>query len=190
VMIAQRPEGAAPAVLASAERLPFVNGSFDAAMAIITLHHWADVEAGLREMVRVARRRVVLVTFDPEVWPEHWIVRDYLPEVLTHIAPVFPSLSRVLATLPPAAVEPLPAPRDCTDRMFATLWARPEEYLDPRIRAATSAWRQLPPAAVERALDRLGGDLASGSWDERYGHLRTTPALDVGLRLVRVELRC
>jgi SAM-dependent methyltransferase len=188
VMIAQRPPDAAPAVQANAEALPFLDGKFDAAMAILTLHHWSDVDAGLAELVRVARRRVVIVTFDPGTWGDQWIVRDYIPEILDDTYDWKPSIARILDALPSATVEVLPAPRDCTDRMFATLWARPEEYLDPRIRAATSVWHQLPPEASARALDRLARDLASGAWDERYGHLRTTPEWDVGLRLIRAEL--
>jgi SAM-dependent methyltransferase len=188
IMIRQRPPGAAKAVQAVAEELPFADDSFDAAMAILTLHHWSDVEAGLAEMIRVARRRVVVVTFDDDVWAEQWIVRDYLPEVMTCFEPSFPSVRRVLGTLPEAVVQPLLAPRDCTDRMFATLWARPEQYLDPHVRAATSIWYQLPPAVSARALARLRDDLASGAWDGRNGHLRTAPSWDVGLRLIRAEL--
>jgi SAM-dependent methyltransferase len=188
VMIAQRSPGSAPAVQARAEELPFPDDSFDAAMAIVTLHHWSDVDAGLAELVRVARRRVVVVTFDPRVWADQWIVRDYLPEIMRSPAAKSPSLQQVLDALPAATVEPLLAPRDCTDRMFATLWARPEEYLDPRIRAATSVWHQLPEAVSTRALEQLRRDLDSGAWDERYGYLRTTQQWDVGLRLIRAEL--
>jgi SAM-dependent methyltransferase len=188
VMIGQRSPEAAPAVQASAENLPFSDASFDAAMAILTLHHWHDVDAGIAELVRVARRRVVIVTFDPTAWADQWIVRDYLPEILERSSDWKPTIARVLGALPGATVEVLPAPRDCTDRMFATLWARPEEYLDPRTRAATSVWHELPPEVSARALERLAADLASGAWDERYGHLRTTPEWDVGLRLIRAEL--
>jgi SAM-dependent methyltransferase len=188
VMIAQRPAGASPAVQAVAEALPFEDDSFDAALAIITLHHWSDVEAGIAEMVRVARRRVVIVGFDSELWSSQWVVRDYVPEVAAWRHLKEPSLRRVLAALPPATVEPILVPNDCTDRMFATLWARPEQYLDERVRAATSVWDQLPPEVTERALGRLRRDLESGAWDERYGHLRSLPELDVGLRLVRAEL--
>jgi SAM-dependent methyltransferase len=187
VMIAQRPPGAAPAVQANAEDLPFQDAEFDAAMAILTLHHWSDVDAGLGEMVRVARRRVVIVTFDLDVWAELWIVRDYLPELVRRVQRD-PSIADLLDALPTATVQPLLAPRDCTDRMFSTLWARPEEYLDPRVRQATSTWHLIPPAIVAQALDRLAGDLASGAWDRRYQHLRTTPEWDVGLRLVSAEL--
>jgi SAM-dependent methyltransferase len=188
VMIAQRPAGSAPAVQAVAEALPFEDDSFDAALAILTLHHWSDVEAGLAEMVRVARRRVVIVGFDSELWSSQWIVSDYVPEVARWRRLKEPSLARVLSALPPATVETLLVPGDCTDRMFATLWARPEQYLDPEVRAATSVWDQLPAEVTERALDGLRRDLESGEWDRRYGHLRTTPELDVGLRLVRAEL--
>ena len=188
VMIAQRPRGAAPAVQAVAEQLPFADNSFDAVMAILTLHHWDDLAAGLAEMMRVARRRVVIVTFDFEVANDQWIVRDYLPEAVTSNARWIPSIGRVLDELPTATVQPMLVPRDCTDRMFATLWGRPEQHLDPRVRDATSIWHQLPPQAAARALGKLRRDLASGAWDERYGHLRKAPTWDVGLRLIRAEL--
>ncbi|HEU0304774.1 MAG TPA: methyltransferase domain-containing protein [Gaiellaceae bacterium] len=187
LMIAQRSPGAAPAVRAAAEGLPFDDGSFDAGMAILTLHHWSDVESGLRELARVVTRRIVVVTFDPEVWREQWIVRDYLPEIMDDVSS-YPSPARVAKVLPVAEVRPLLAPRDCTDRMFATLWARPELYLDPQVRAGTSVWHELPRGVSDRALAQLRLDLASGAWDERYGHLRTTPEWDVGLRLIRAEL--
>lgn len=188
VMIGQRAPGAAPVVQAVAEDLPFADKSFDAAMAILTLHHWSDVVAGLKEMLRVAQRRIVIVTFDLDVAHDHWIVRDYLPEIVAPNVRSFPTMSELVEVLPSALVQPLRAPGDCTDRMFATLWARPEEYLDPRVRAATSAWEQVSPGTAARAVRHLRRDLASGAWDERYGHLRSTPDLDVGLRLIRAEL--
>ncbi len=188
-MIAQRANDAAPAVQAAAEKLPFSDCSFDAALAMMTIHHWRDLEAGLAEMVRVARRRVVVVTFDPEVNARLWIVQDYLgPELGEASYRLLPPLERVLRALPAAAVHSIPCPNDCTDRMFATLWARPEQYLDPEVRAGTSIWSQLPPTAGARALERLARDLESGAWDKRYGHLRTTSTWDVGFRLIVAEL--
>jgi SAM-dependent methyltransferase len=181
VMIAQRPPGSAPVVQATAEQLPFDDDSFDAVMAVLTLQHWDDVAAGLAEMVRVAGDRVVIVTYDPERTRELWITRDYLPE-----APLPPSIDEILEGLPPAEVRPLPVPNDCSDRMFQTLWARPEEHLDPGVRAATSIWHLVPRAAVDRAVSSLKHDLATGKWDDRHGHLRTMPEYDVGLRLIRV----
>ena len=170
-MIAQRPADAAPVVQAVAEALPFADDSFDATLAVLTIHHWAHPAAGLAEMARVARKRVVVVTFDFDVNDELWIVRDYLPEAADFHADL-PSLASILDELPSARVEFLLAPRDCSDRMFAALWGRPEEYLAARVRAGASIWQQIPESVTERALDRLRGDLASGAWDERYGHLR------------------
>jgi SAM-dependent methyltransferase len=188
VMIAQRPEGAAPAVLAAAEQLPFSDDSFDAAMAIITLHHWDDVGAGLRELRRVARRRVVIVTFDPALEADLWIARDYIRRHVVRTFSTLPPIGLVLETFPEAEVRPLPIPNDCSDRMFAALWGRPEEYLDPDVRAATSVWQRLPADVVARAIDDLRRDLASGAWDRRHGYLRTTPEYDAGLRLITSEL--
>lgn len=187
-MIAQRPPGAPQAVQGVAERLPFPDDSFDTATAILTVHHWDDVEAGLAELRRVARRRVVVVTLDAHVCNELWIVRDYLPEAAALNLRTLPPLPRLLEALPAATVQTLPVPHDCADRMFAALWARPEAYLDPRIREAASIWHRLPEAASARALGRLRRDLDSGAWDERHGHLRTRATWDVGLRLLRAEL--
>jgi SAM-dependent methyltransferase len=78
VMIAQRPADAAPAVVAAAERLPFVDGSFDAAMALHTVHHWSDPAAGLAELRRVAGR-VVVVAGDAGVIDRLWLTAEYFP---------------------------------------------------------------------------------------------------------------
>ena len=62
VMIRQRSDGAAPVVRAVAEHLPLCANAVDAALAVLTVHHWSDVEAGVAEMIRVVRRRIVILT--------------------------------------------------------------------------------------------------------------------------------
>jgi SAM-dependent methyltransferase len=188
LMIAQRPPEAAPAIRAAAEALPLGDQAVDAAMAVLTMQHWDDLEAGVRELVRVARRRVVLVTMDVEVLAQLWLFRDYLPETAADHAARFPSIRRLLGLLPNAATAVIPVPRDCADGFMAAFWGRPEAYLDPRIRVATSPWHLLAPETVDRALDRLERDLASGEWDRRHGDLRRRQELDVGLRLVVADL--
>ena len=79
-MIRQRPTAAAPVVQASAESLPFADGAFDAAMAILTIHHWSDIAQGLAELRRVTRGPVVLLTFDP-AHRGNWLA-DYFPELI------------------------------------------------------------------------------------------------------------
>jgi SAM-dependent methyltransferase len=188
VMIAQRPPGSSRVVQGDAEHLPFEDNSFDAAMAVITVHHWTHVRAGIAEMLRVSRERVIVVCFDYEQMADYWVVRDYLPEAPT-LTDCYPSVPELLGLLPGSTVDVVAVPSDCTDRMFVALWARPELHLDPDVRSATSVWHQVPPSAAERAIEQLRRDLASGEWDRRYGHLRRTRELDVGLRLIRLELR-
>jgi SAM-dependent methyltransferase len=184
VMIAQRPADAAPVVQGSAEALPFEEDSFDAAMAIITVQHWADPAAGLAEMSRVARERIVVLSFDPAPLADLWMVREYFPRLLEIHAELMPPLAGLLELLPGASVEAVPIPRRCEDGFFCALWDRPEMHLDPEVRRGSSVWHLLPPGEAERGLAALRTDLESGAWDERYGHLRGTAELDVGLRLI------
>lgn len=191
VMIAQRPPGAAPVVRARAEALPFDDDSFDAAMAIITVHHWDDAAAGLAEMRRVARDRVVVLSFDAPALAGMWMVRDYVPRLLEIHEEMMGPFAELAAALPGARVEPVPIPRDCTDAFWCALWDRPELHLDPELRRGSSGWQVMEAAelaAAEQGIEALRADLASGAWDERHGHLRDAAELDVGLRLLVAEL--
>ena len=182
-MIAQRPPEAAPAVRASAEALPFEDGSFDAAMAVLTVHHWPDREAGLAELRRVSRDRVVVVAFDPAPVRDFWMVRDYFPAIAgLHAERI--SSAALAAELRAAGLETIPIPRDCTDLFFAALWARPELVLDPDVVRPMWVWQSLSEEDRRAGSERLAADLASGAWEERNGHLREEAEHDVGLRLI------
>jgi len=187
-MIAQRPPGSAPVVQAEAESLPFQADSFDAALAILTIHHWKDVPAGLAELRRVARDRVVLLTVDPEVLVALWMSRDYWPETIELESGRMPTMGELEANLPAPTAVPVPVPRDCTDGFAIAYWGRPEAILDPAVRQASSNWHGISAEATERGLRQLEKDLESGEWDRRYGCLRAQDSLDVGLRLVVAEL--
>lgn len=188
VMIAQRPASAARAIEGVAEDLPLEDDSVDATMGVFTLQHWEDVDRGLSEVLRVTRKRVVLLTLDLDVTGEMWLCRDYLPEIVEHDREAFPMLGELRAVLPDVDVQAVPVPADCTDGFCVALWSRPEAHLDPEVRRASSIWHDLPPATIERGLGRLRRDLADGTWDGRYGDLRTQATLDVGLRLVTAEV--
>lgn len=187
-MIAQRPPGAAAAVQASAESLPFDDDSFDAAMAVLTAHHWADLDAGLAEMQRVARERIVIVTFDSVALEDLWITADYFPEMLGLKRPSGASSRDLVRKLPGATSSPIPVPRDCTDHFFAALWARPKLLFDEEIVQPMWVWQSISEASRRAGRERLAADLDSGAWEQRYGHLREREELDVGLRLVVREL--
>lgn len=184
VMLAQRRPGAAPAVRAVAEHLPFPDAHFDAAAAVLTIHHWADWRAGIAELTRVARR-VVILTWDPDHLPGFWLTEEYLPEATTAMAQITtPSLSELVAALGGGSVTPVPIPSDCADGFFAAYWARPESYLDPVVRAGISCFALLDDVLVAARMERLDADLSSGAWDARHGHLRDGGERDLGYRLV------
>ena len=179
-MIRQRPRAAARAIQADAMRLPFKDGSFDASLAILTVHHWRDRQRGLEELRRVARERVVILTWDPE-HPGFWLVRDYLPHIVEIDRRDFPTLREIGNALGPVESEVLAIPADCKDGFLGAYWRRPAAYLDPRVRAAISIFSKVDAGA---ALARLEADLADGTWLSRYGELLARSELDVGYRLI------
>jgi SAM-dependent methyltransferase len=183
-MIRQRPPGAARCIQASAEALPFADASFDAVMAVLTIHHWSDRAAGFAEMRRVARRRVVVLTWDPAFAEAIWMTAEYLPEAVDLDRHRFPTPAELARLLPGLEVRAIPIPHDCTDGFYGAFWRRPEAYLDPQVRAGISVLAQLPPAVVDRGVAQLAADLRSGRWAERHAALLTAEALDLGYRLV------
>jgi SAM-dependent methyltransferase len=184
VMLAQRPPGAAPAVQASAERLPFADDAFDAALAVLTMHHWSDWRAGIAELRRVARERIVLLTFDPDFIDRYWLVRDYLPEIAVLDEGRFPSLATLAEAMGGAGATPVPIPDDCTDGFLCAFWKRPLAYLDPAVRANISSLAVLPAHVVDPAMAGLQRDVADGSWAERNADLLDRDAADFGYRLL------
>jgi SAM-dependent methyltransferase len=180
-MRAQRPRER-PALDATAERLPFDDDSFDAAMATITIHQWADADAGLKELRRVSRGPVVILTFDADAMRRFWL-NDYVPEMIAGERARYPAIDHVAALLGAQVVE-VPIPFDCSDGFAEAFYGRPEALLDPAVRRAQSAWAFGSTAANEHGLGRLQTDLATGDWDARHGSLRTTPEFAGSLRLI------
>jgi SAM-dependent methyltransferase len=183
VMIAQRPPGAAPAVQASAEALPFDDASFDAAMAVLTLHHWSDIRGGCAELRRVARDRVVVFSWDPTYVGRMWLGPEYFPDYMRQDAEGFPSLAEQADALE-AEVESVPIPWDCRDGFFSAFWRRPEAYLDPAVRAGISTLAKRSEDELAEGLARLRADLESGGWARRHADLLERDELDLGYRLL------
>ncbi|MEV7092288.1 class I SAM-dependent methyltransferase [Amycolatopsis sp. NPDC051045] len=181
-MIRQRPAAAAPVVRAVAEALPFAAGTFDAALAVLTVHHWGDWRRGLAELCRVARRQVVLA-YDTRLHNDFWLVREYVPEVAS-LELRRPSAPEIAAELGASSVTVLPVPWDFTDGVFPAYWRRPEAYLDPAVRRSCSALAQTAPAAVDRGIARLRADLESGRWQAEHADLLGLPEWDAGFRLI------
>jgi SAM-dependent methyltransferase len=180
-MIAQRPAGSAPVIQASATDLPFGDASVDAALSVLSLHHWPDQARGLAELVRVARERVVLLTWDPAA-PRFWLVEEYFPEIRAIDRPLFPTLGELGQALGPIEVEPFLVPADCHDGFLGAYWRRPEAYLDAGVRGAISTFTKLRD--VEAGVARLRRDLADGTWRRRHADLLERAEVDLGYRLV------
>jgi SAM-dependent methyltransferase len=186
-MRAQRSEGLPPAVDAIAEQLPFADDSFDAAMTTFSVHQWRDVEAGLREMRRVTRGPVVILTCDPSRVEEFW-VREYAPEVLATEARRYPALETLAAGLSGrVANHSVAIPQACTDGFTEAYYGRPERLLDAEAQLACSAWSLVEPAVIARFTHQLTVDLLEGTWDAQHGALRTLPQYEGSLVLVVSE---
>ena len=186
VMIAQRDSRLPPAILGGAFPLPLEDQSMDAAMAILTIHHWdEDQERGVREMRRVARGPVVILTFDPEVSARMWLMADYLPEVAELDRRIFPT-TEALARWLGAGVDVLEVPiaRDTPDWTLGSFWAHPERVIDAQARNSTSGFARMRPEVINRVVEAVAHDLHEGTWDARHGHLRDLDEYDAGLRLL------
>jgi len=188
VMIRQRPAGAAPCRQGSAEALPLETKSVDAAMTVLSAHHWTDLERGLSEMARVARKRAVLFTWVPDAVP-FWLVDDYFPEMHADDRRIFPSAINLAEKMErlvgPVQMTTVLIPHDCTDT-YRAYWRRPECYLNPDIRSSMSAFAWID---AEAGLAKLRADLSNGRWAEHNRHLLTLDELDLGYRIVCSEIR-
>jgi SAM-dependent methyltransferase len=180
-MISQRPGDAAPCVRGSAESLPFGVGTYDAAMAVLTIHHWSDWRLGLREMRRVARRRIVLLTIDTEVF-DFWLTRDYFPDLMNLDRKIMPKLTELASELGQFQATPVLVPHDCTDGFLGAYWRRPSTYLDPDARRSMSSFAKID---AEAGLRQLALDLESGVWRTRNADLLARETLNIGYRLLR-----
>lgn len=181
-MIAQRAPGSAPVVRGFAERLPFADGSFEAVMAVLTVHHWVDFRAGLRELCRVAPRRVVLA-YEPEVSRAFWLLDDYLP-ALAKLEDGRPLVRDVVEGVGGARVEEVPVPHDCIDGFMGAFWRRPAAYLNEAVQRSISSFALVPASELQSGLERLAAELASGEWDRRHADLMDRGELDLGYRLI------
>lgn len=179
-MIGQRPASDATVIQASAENLPFGDKSFDAAMAVLTIHHWSDKERGVAEMRRVTRGKIVFLTYDPS-FRGFWLA-EYFPALVSLDEGQMPTMADFARWLGPISVSSVPVPHDCTDGFLAGYWRRPAAYLDERVRTAMSCFWAM--GDVSEGLAKLANDLESGEWERRHGHFAGLESLDCGYRLL------
>jgi SAM-dependent methyltransferase len=183
-MRSQRPKNIPPAIRGSSDLIPFDDQSFDASMAMITIHHWSDLHQGLRELRRVTRNQILILTFDPDALDTFWNAQ-YFPELIAIEKRRYPSFGQLQKYLGGSVdIEPVSIPLHCTDGFQEAFYGRPECFLDPNIRKSQSAWGFLHPGEEEKLVKRLEDDLNSGAWDQKFGHLRSQDYYIGSLRLL------
>jgi SAM-dependent methyltransferase len=185
-MLRQRRVGSAPAVQAVAERLPLRDNCVSAATAVLTIHHWTNLSRGLDELGRIARDRVVILTWDPDA-PAFWLTEEYFPAMVDRDRQRFPRTSDLFNGLGKVKVQVVPVPHDCIDGFLGAYWRRPHAYIDSATRSGMSGFSGI--TGVDAGLARLQRDLESGDWARRFGHLLDCDTLDVGYRLVIADLQ-
>ena len=79
-------------------------------------------------------------------------------------------------------VEPVPIPLLCTDGFNEAYYGRPEKLLDEGARLANSAWAFVDKATSDGYVAHLRRDLEDGTWDAKYGPLRTQPTYEGALQ--------
>ena len=176
-MIKQRQANTAPAIQAFAELLPFKDNSFSHSMTVLSMHHWRDRAAAFDEIKRVTTERFIALTWDPEAAP-FWLTEEYFPEIYEIDRSIFPSLKELKRHFPDIHFYPLAIPANCLDGFTAAYWARPEAYLNAKVRAMMSSFSRINN--LNDGLEKLKADLQSGFWHQKYAHLLNLKQLDVG----------
>ncbi len=171
-------------VQASAESLPFRDGVVDSVLAVLTLHHWNDIDRGLKECARTSRGAVTLLTWDPES-PGFWLTQEYFPEILELDRKIFPSIEQLRQCLGPIEVKPVEIPADCTDGFLGAYWHRPEAYLSESVRSGMSSFARV--GDLDGGLQQLRRDMVTGVWQRAHRKLQSLETCDLGYRLVRTK---
>jgi hypothetical protein len=153
-------------------------------MAAVTVHQWKDQDRGLRELRRVSRGPVVILTFDGARLGDFWLAR-YAPELIEAERARYPAIGHICDVLGgTSTVTAVPIPIDCVDGFTEAFYARPERFLLKEVRRSQSAWGFVSADEEHGAVEHLRNDLESGGWDRRYGHLRVQPVYLGSFRLI------
>ncbi len=177
-----------PAINAKADSLPFDDNSFDASMAMVTVHHWPDMKKGLSELKRVSKNNVVIMTFDPNCLNDFWNA-EYFPEVIEVEKKRYPTNDFIVECLGETCdIVSIPIPFDCVDGFQEAFYGRPEAFLSKEVRLNQSAWGFLPQGMEDKIVKRLADDLESGNWDKKYGKHRELTEFTCALKLIVAHL--
>ena len=174
---------------AGAEKIPLADNSVDGAVVMLALHHFKNIEAGIKEINRITRSgKIVIFAFEQEKIPDFWLT-DYFPYFIRDTIDTFPSTQKIAQLLAEitreeAIVIPFLLPPDLKDLFAAAGWCQPEIYLDERVRKGISSFAKMPENELKAGLKRLSLEIANNSWQQKYGYLLQQNEYDAGYRII------
>ena len=175
-------------IAGSAEQIPLEDRAVDGVVVMLALHHFKDLEQGLKELNRITTRKMVLFAFEQAKIPEFWLT-DYFPYFVRDTLATFPSTQEIARSLrqigqKEVAIVPYLLPRNLGDLFAASGWCQPEIYLSDRVRQGISSFAKMSANELEAGLDRLQAELGNGVWSEKYGYLLRQSEYDAGYRII------
>lgn len=176
-------------ITASAEQIPLADNTLDGAVVMLALHHFNDLNVGLREISRITKSpKIVIFAFEQEKIADFWLT-DYFPYFIQDTLATFPRTQKIAhliyqITHQETAVIPFLLPSNLSDLFAASGWCKPEIYLDAQVRRGISSFAKMPPNELEMGLKQLKADINSGFWLEKYGDLLNQKEYDAGYRII------
>jgi ubiquinone/menaquinone biosynthesis C-methylase UbiE len=179
-------------ITASAEQIPLADQAVDGALVMLALHHFNDLEQGIREISRITKSgKLVIFAFEQEKISNFWLT-NYFPYFTRNTLTTFPSTKKIASlikqiTQQETAIIPFLLPVDLSDSFAASGWCKPEVYLDDQVRRGISTFAKMPTNELEAGLKRLKIDIDNGFWLQKYGHLLNQKEYDGGYRVLVTE---
>jgi ubiquinone/menaquinone biosynthesis C-methylase UbiE len=176
-------------ITASAEQIPLADNAVDGAVVMLALHHFNNLNVGLREISRITKSgKIVIFAFEQAKIADFWLT-DYFPYFIQDTLATFPSIQKIAyliyqITHRETAIVPFLLPSNLSDLFAASGWCKPEIYLDAQVRRGISSFAKMPSNELEMGLKRLKADLNSGFWLEKYGDLLNQQEYDAGYRII------
>ncbi len=158
--------------LGDASAMPYEDNMFSGVICILAVHHFKDLGGALSETYRVlSRGRLVIFTSDRQQMEGYWL-NEYFPETMRKATAYMPDIAEVSLVLEAAGfknmiTELYEVQPDLEDWFMYCGKHKPEMYFDPVIRKGSSGFASFANRdEVERGLERLSRDIASGRIDE------------------------
>ena len=174
-------------ISAAAESIPLEDNTVDGAIVMLALHHFQNINRGLKEINRITKGKIVIFAFEQGKIPDFWLT-DYFPAFITDTLATFPSTDAIASAIEQITnkkvdIIPFLLPSDLQDMFAAAGWQKPEIYLHESVRKGISTFAKMDDSELERGINKLAEDLENGVWLEKYGYLKQQQTYDAGYRI-------